>query len=101
MIAQNKIWLCGTGCWLDANRAYIDKNTLHNNTTPVAAIPGRRRVSMGAAGENTTTGVNNLTEGGAIAPNVEGTYDVLGRKFTEPNGTGFYIVNGKKVVIVK
>ena len=101
MINENKFWLCGTGCWLNANRAYIDKNTLHNNTTPVAAIPGRRRVSMNAAGENTTTGVNNLTEGGAIAPNVEGTYDVLGRKFTEPNGTGFYIVNGKKVVIVK
>ena len=101
MIAENKFWLCGTGCWLNANRAYIDKNTLHNNTTPVAAIPGRRRVSMGAAGENTTTGIDNLTEGGAIAPNMEGTYDVLGRKMNEPNNTGFYIVNGKKVVIVK
>ena len=101
MIADNKFWLCGTGCWLNANRAYIDKNTLHNNTTPVAAIPGRRRVSMNAAGENTTTGIDNLTEGGAIAPNMEGTYDVLGRKMNEPNNTGFYIVNGKKVVIVK
>ena len=101
MIADNKFWLCGTGCWLNANRAYIDKNTLHNNTTPVAAIPGRRRVMMGAAGENTTTGIDNLTEGGAIVPNMEGTYDVLGRKMNEPNNTGFYIVNGKKVVIVK
>lgn len=101
MIAQNRFWLCGTGCWLDANRAYIEHDALHANTDPVSPMPGRRRVSMGAAGENTTTGVNNLTEGGAIAPNVEGTYDVLGRKFTEPNGTGFYIVNGKKVVIVK
>ena len=101
MINENKFWLCGTGCWLNANRAYINKNTLHNNTTPVAAIPGRRRVSMSAAGENTTTGIDNLTEGGAIAPNMEGTYDVLGRKMNEPNNTGFYIVNGKKVVIVK
>ena len=101
MIAQNRFWLCGADCWLDDNRAYINKDILHSNTTPIAEIPGRRRVSMGAAGENATTGVNNLTEGGAIAPNVEGTYDVLGRKFTEPNGTGFYIVNGKKVVIVK
>ena len=101
MINENKFWLCGTGCWLNANRAYIDKNTLHNNTTPVAAIPGRRRVSMNAAGENTTTGIDNLTEGGAIAPNMEGTYDVLGRKMNEPKNTGFYIVNGKKVVIVK
>ena len=101
MINENKFWLCGTGCWLNANRAYIEHDALHATTTPVSPIPGRRRVMMGAAGENTTTGVNNLTEGGAIAPNVEGTYDVLGRKFTEPNGTGFYIVNGKKVVIVK
>ena len=69
MIADNKFWLCGTGCWLDANRAYIDKNTLHNNTTPVAAIPGRRRVMMGAAGENTTTGVDNLTEDGVVSTN--------------------------------
>ena len=69
MIADNKFWLCGTGCWLNANRAYIDKNTLHNNTTPVAAIPGRRRVMMGAAGENTTTGVDNLTEDGVVSTN--------------------------------
>lgn len=101
MINQNKFWLCGTGCWLNANRAYIEHDALHATTTPVSPIPGRRRVMMGAAGENTTTGVNNLTEGGAIAPNVEGTYDVLGRKMNEPNNTGFYIVNGKKVVIVK
>ena len=69
MIAENKFWLCGAGCWLNANRAYIDKNTLHNNTTPVAAIPGRRRVMMGAAGENTTTGVDNLTEDGVVSTN--------------------------------
>ena len=69
MIADNRFWLCGTGCWLNANRAYIDKNTLHNNTTPVAAIPGRRRVMMGAAGENTTTGVDNLTEDGVVSTN--------------------------------
>ncbi|MBO5673333.1 MAG: InlB B-repeat-containing protein [Paludibacteraceae bacterium] len=69
MIADNRFWLCGAGCWLDANRAYIDKNTLHNNTTPVAAIPGRRRVMMGAAGENTTTGVDNLTEDGVVSTN--------------------------------
>ena len=66
MIAQNKIWLCGTGCWLNANRAYIDYDIIHANTTPTSKIPGRRRVCMGSAGENTATGTE-----GAVTPDVE------------------------------
>ena len=66
MIAQNQMWLCGTGCWLDPNRAYIDYTTIHANTTPTSKIPGRRRVCMGSAGENTATGTE-----GAVTPNVE------------------------------
>ena len=60
MIAQNKFWLCGPECSLRANRAYIEHNALHKNTTPVAKIPGRRRVSMGAAGENAATGTEEM-----------------------------------------
>ena len=60
MIAQNKFWLCGPECSLRANRAYIEHNALHENTTPVAKIPGRRRVSMGAAGENVATGTEEM-----------------------------------------
>ena len=60
MIAQNKFWLCGPECSLRANRAYIKHNDLHKNTTPVAKIPGRRRVSMGAAGENAATGTEEM-----------------------------------------
>ena len=60
MIAQNKFWLCGPECSLRANRAYIEHNALHENTTPVAKIPGRRRVSMGAAGENAATGTEEM-----------------------------------------
>jgi uncharacterized repeat protein (TIGR02543 family) len=101
MIMDNKFWLCGTGCWLDANRAYIHKTTLHANITPTTALPGRRRVMMGAAGTNQATGIDHLTENGTITPTIEGTYDVLGRKMTEPTATGFYIIDGKKVVIVK
>ena len=100
MIAQNQFWLCGTGCWLNANRAYIDKNELHNNTTPISPMPGRRRVSMGAAGENTTTGVDNITEGATTAIQ-KGTYDVLGRKLAEPTTSGFYVIDGKKVFVIK
>lgn len=69
MIADNKFWLCGTGCYLNANRAYIEHDALHATTTPVSPIPGRRRVMMGAAGENTTTGVDNLTEDGVVSTN--------------------------------
>ncbi len=69
MIAENKFWLCGTGCYLNANRAYIEHDALHATTTPVSPIPGRRRVMMGAAGENTTTGVDNLTEDGVVSTN--------------------------------
>lgn len=60
MIAQNKFWLCAAGCWLDANRAYIEHDALHASTTPVAPMPGRRRVSMGAAGENAATGSEDI-----------------------------------------
>ena len=60
MIAQNKFWLCAAGCWLDANRAYIEHDDLHASTTPVAPMPGRRRVSMGAAGENAATGSEDI-----------------------------------------
>lgn len=60
MIAQNKFWLCGPECSLRANRAYIKHDPLHASTTPVAPIPGRRRVSMGAAGENAATGTEEM-----------------------------------------
>ena len=60
MIAQNKFWLCAAGCWLDANRAYIEHDDLHASTTPVAPMPGRRRVTMGAAGENAATGSEDI-----------------------------------------
>lgn len=58
MIADNKIWLCGTSCWLNANRAYIKDSKLPK--TEQAKIPGRRRVCMG---ENTTTDFENITNG--------------------------------------
>ena len=84
MIANNKIWLCGTGCWLNANRAYIDYNIIHTNTTPISKIPGRRRVCLGSSGENTATGTE-----GILAPSDE----VI--KVIE-NGQVIIIRNGEK-----
>ena len=60
MIAHNKFWRCGTGCWLNANRAYIKHDALHASTTPVSPMPGRRRVYMGGAGENAATGTEDM-----------------------------------------
>jgi hypothetical protein len=54
---------------------------------------------MGYAEENAATGVENIN--GGIAPMIEGTYDIMGRQVTEPTATCFYIVNGKKVLVVK
>ena len=101
MIAQNKFWLCGAGCSLSENRAYINAEIISQHTTEKQEIPGRRRISMGAAGENGTTGVDNLTEDATIQPNAHGTYDVLGRQLKEPTVAGFYIINGQKVIITK
>ena len=101
MIAQNKFWLCGAGCSLSENRAYIDAEIISQHTTEKQEIPGRRRISMGAAGENGTTGLDNLTEDATIQPNAHGTYDVLGRQLKEPTVAGFYIINGQKVIITK
>ena len=59
MIAGNQFLLCGTGCWLKENRAYIDASIIAGHTTKKAEIPGRRRVCLGETSENTTTGVDN------------------------------------------
>ena len=102
MVYNNTLRLCGDGCWLSAYRAYFGKSELDALGKPMAPMPGRRRVEMGGASNNEATGLENITEGaGVIIPIAEGTYDVLGRELSEPNATGFYIINGKKVVIVK
>ena len=58
IIAENKVWVAGTGATLSANRAYIDASLVP--TTAKAQLPGRRRVCMG---ENAATGLDNITNG--------------------------------------
>lgn len=98
MLSNNQIMKCLGNCQLLANRAYFKLDEIP--TVEPALVPGRRRVALGVQGGNEATGLDNLTEDG-IAPAMEGTYDVLGRKMTEPTNNGFYIVNGKKVVVLK
>jgi hypothetical protein len=97
IIYKNEIRKCGANCGLRANRAYIIVADI--STEAKAPMPGRRRVGMGYAEENAATGVENIN--GGIAPMQEGTYDIMGRQVTEPTAAGFYIVNGKKVLVVK
>jgi hypothetical protein len=98
MLSNNQIIKCLGNCKLPAYRAYIKLEEI--STTEPSLMPGRRRVALDVQCGNEATGVDNLTEDGVV-PAMEGTYDVLGRKMNEPTNTGFYIVNGKKVVIVK
>ena len=97
IINNNEISKCEANCGVRANRAYIIVADI--STEAKAPMPGRRRVGMGYAEENAATGVENIN--GGIAPMQEGTYDIMGRQINEPTAAGFYIVNGKKVLVVK
>ncbi len=99
MLYNNSILKCGGNCTLPAYRAYFIVGEI--STTEKANAPGRQRIALGYQGENAATGLDNITEIGVIAPAMQGTYDVLGRQLSEPTATGFYIVNGKKVFVVK
>lgn len=89
--------LCGNGCSLRANRAYIELNEIPTKTKPVVA--GRRRVSLDYMDSHTTTGIDNITDESIVAPMQEGIYDILGRKVDTPTVSGFYIINGQKVFV--
>ena len=58
VIAQTKFWTATATAYADENRAYIDKEKVPY--TAQKQIPGRRRVSLGAAGENAETGIDNI-----------------------------------------
>lgn len=61
VVYNNELLLCGTGCGLYEYRAYVNVDEISTNVP--AAVPGRRRVSMGVQGENTTTDFENITNG--------------------------------------
>ena len=100
IVFNNELRLCGTGCFINAYRAYLNLDDVSSGVP--APMPGRQRIGMNVQGGNETTALDNITEGnGTITPTMEGTYDILGRKLTQPTNTGVYIINGKKVFVVK
>lgn len=98
LVNNNQIRRCLGNCSLPANRAYIRMDEVTTNA--VALLPGRRRVTLQNAATGTATGWEGISEDSTLAPQQEGIYDVLGRKL-ENAESGFYIINGKKQVVVK
>ena len=99
LVAGNKVQKCGGNCSLAANRAYFVVSEISDVEQQDA--PGRKQIALGYQEENQATGVDNITENGVVAPALQGTYDILGRQLSEPAANGFYIINGKKVLVVK
>ena len=79
MISGNQFLLCPAGCWLNANRAYIDASIIANHTTKKEVIPGRRRVCLGETSENEATGFENIVapEGQAVKAIVNGQLIII------------------------
>ncbi len=63
MLVNNIIKKCGINCGLYANRAYFVATDLESMGTAPAAAPGRRRISLDVTSENTTTSLDNITNG--------------------------------------
>lgn len=99
LVAGPQVQKCAGNCSLAANRAYFVVSEISD--VEQQSAPGRQRIALGCQDENQATGLDNITENGAVAPALQGTYDILGRQLSEPAANGFYIINGKKVLVVK
>jgi hypothetical protein len=63
MLVNNIIKKCGINCGLKPNRAYFVATALESLGTAHQPMPGRRRISLDVQSENTTTGLDNITNG--------------------------------------
>lgn len=86
LLSGGKIVLCGTGCSIGANRAYIDMSQV-----PVVGA-GVKGVTFFFNGQ---VGVNGLE---ADSQNNAPVFDLTGRRVSKTQH-GLYIVNGKKVIV--
>ena len=63
MLVNNIIKMCGINCGLKENRAYFIATELEDLEAPQSQMPSRRRISLDVTSENTTTGLDNITNG--------------------------------------
>ena len=95
--AQNKVQLCGKGCKISGNRAYIDMNKVPEHSGEVGV--NQRLISFEDA-----TGISETMVEGGLADvytlsGVEIRHQVNESEATQGLPQGIYIVNGKKVVV--
>ena len=92
LLSNNTILLCGTGCKIGANRAYIDMSKV-----PEGSGTHTGNVKSIAVFIDPATGIADINEGNG--QNVNGSiYDLAGRRVAKPT-RGIYIVGGRKVVV--
>lgn len=95
--AQNKVQLCGKGCKISGNRAYIDMNE-------VPEYSGEVGVNQCLISFEDATGISETMVEGGLADvytlsGVEVRHQVNESEATQGLPQGIYIVNGKKVVV--
>lgn len=86
LLSSNKVSLCGTGCSIGPNRAYISLDDVKS----LPATAGAKRITIGM---DDGTGIEVL----ARVDNAV-WYDLLGNRVQQPS-KGLYICNGKKVFV--
>lgn len=100
MLTGNKLQLCGKGCWLGANRAYI------NMTEVPEADASVKGLEIGFDGS--VTAIETVKNNGASADVLTDVYTVSGvcvrtqvrvAEATIGLPKGIYLVNGEKVIV--
>lgn len=80
---------------LPSYRAYINKyDEIPAYSEPTSSAP--RRIMAIEPPHNAPTAVEAVDMQAA-----QGVYDIMGRKLSAPQGNGFYIINGQKVIITQ
>jgi hypothetical protein len=82
IVYNNELRLCGTGCSINANRAYLNLSEVTTNVPE--PMPGRRRVSLNTTGENAATGIGDV-----VVPTEQATKVII-------NGQLIIIRDGEK-----
>lgn len=100
MITDNTVQLCGTGCSIAANRAYINMDEVAEYTESVGV--NQRMLPL----DGGTTGIETVEAAEADAlvnvytlSGVEVRHQVRAAEATDGLQRGIYIVNGKKMVV--
>ncbi len=100
MITDNAVQLCGTGCSIAANRAYINMDEVAEYTESVGV--NQRMLPL----DGGTTGIETVETAEADAlvnvytlSGVEVRHQVRAAEATNGLQRGIYIVNGKKMVV--